>query len=71
MQFRSTKTGHALELASAGGHENMVRMLLEEGADVNADDIAGTALKIASAGGHENVVRLLLEVGWRFRSLSP
>ena len=42
----------------------MVRLLLDKGADVNAQDGRyGTALQAASAGGYEAVVRLLLNKG--------
>jgi ankyrin repeat protein len=39
----------------------VVRLLLENGADINAQDGKhGNALQAASTGGHEKVVRLLL-----------
>ena len=42
----------------------MVRLLLEKGANVNAEGgYYGNALQAASYGGHEAVVRLLLENG--------
>jgi ankyrin repeat protein len=47
-----------------GGHETVVRLLLEKGADVKAKTSSGwTALHLAARGGHEAVVRLLLEKG--------
>jgi hypothetical protein len=56
--------GNALQAASAGGHETVVRLLLKKGADANAQGgYYGNALQAASAGGHETVVRLLLEKG--------
>ncbi|KAI9854022.1 MAG: hypothetical protein M1813_001583 [Trichoglossum hirsutum] len=50
-----------VELAEVG-HEAMVRLLVEKGADVNAKDGHGnTALLWAAKCGHEATVRLLLE----------
>ncbi|KAM7182918.1 Ankyrin repeat-containing domain protein [Rhypophila sp. PSN 637] len=65
------KYGNALQAASERGHEAIVRLLLEKGADVNekgADVNAqgsfyGNALQAASKRGHEVIVRLLLEKG--------
>ena len=52
----------ALYMAAMGGHEAMVRLLLEKGADLKAKDSnKWTALHAAARGGHEAVVRLLLE----------
>jgi ankyrin repeat protein len=46
------------------GCEAVVRLLLERGAEVNAQDWCGwTALGRAAARGHEVVVQLLLEHG--------
>jgi ankyrin repeat protein len=54
----------ALSWAAERGHEAVVRLLLEKGADVEAKTTFGeTALPIAARGGHEAVVRLLLEKG--------
>lgn len=57
---------NALHLASWKGHEAVVRLLLEAGADPNAR--AGsyavfTPLHFAASEGHEAVVRLLLDAG--------
>ncbi|PKK48533.1 hypothetical protein CI102_7934, partial [Trichoderma harzianum] len=50
--------------AASQGHESMVRLLLDNGADVMASDNAGrTALSLAASNGHEAVVKLLLENG--------
>ena len=38
--------GNALQVASKGGHDQVVRMLLDKGANVNA-------LQAASEGGHD------------------
>ncbi|PTB49654.1 hypothetical protein M431DRAFT_97129, partial [Trichoderma harzianum CBS 226.95] len=50
----------ALSWASAGGHKDIVQLLLDTGVDVNSEDIDGwTSLHWASERGHEDVVRLL------------
>ncbi|KAG9640651.1 hypothetical protein KCU64_g12876, partial [Aureobasidium melanogenum] len=49
---------------SAGGHDKIVQMLLDSGADVNAQGGEyGNALQAASAGGHEKMVQMLLDRG--------
>ncbi len=54
----------ALHIAVAGGYEQMVSLLLEKGAAIDAQDKEGdTALHHAAAEGHERVARLLLEKG--------
>ncbi|KAJ7112585.1 ankyrin repeat-containing domain protein [Mycena epipterygia] len=54
----------AFHAASKSGHANIVRLLLEKGADVNAVDAEHeSALQAASNGGHTETVRLLLEKG--------
>lgn len=53
-----------LYLASAYNHEEAVRLLLENGADVNAQgEDFGSALQGAAHSGHDKVVALLLESG--------
>jgi ankyrin repeat protein len=59
-----TSMASAMQAASAGGHEAMVKMLLDKGADINAQSGQyGNALQAASSRGHEAVVRLLLDKG--------
>lgn len=54
----------ALENAAAGGHDEVVKLLLEEGANVNEETgplSDGTALQCAATNGHLSIVQLLLE----------
>jgi ankyrin repeat protein len=56
--------GSALHAASAEGHKQIVKLLLEKGADVNVQGgHYGSALQAASVRDHEEVVKLLLEKG--------
>lgn len=53
-----------LILAAAKGHQEMVELLLDRGASVDASDYTGwTPLHAAIYGGHADVVQLLLERG--------
>ncbi|KAF5519285.1 Ankyrin repeat and SAM domain-containing protein 3 [Colletotrichum aenigma] len=50
--------------AASKGRDNIVRLLLQHGADPNVADASGTTpLCQASENGHEQVVRVLLEFG--------
>ncbi|KAK5213084.1 hypothetical protein LTR47_006963 [Exophiala xenobiotica] len=54
----------ALLWASKGGHEKVVRILLDHGADVNAEGGQyGNALQAALKGGHEKMVLMLVDRG--------
>ncbi|KAL8765444.1 MAG: hypothetical protein Q9209_007471 [Squamulea sp. 1 TL-2023] len=60
----SDDVGSTLTAASLGGHDKVVRLLLDKGADVNAyGGYFGTALQTASARGHYKIVQLLLDKG--------
>ncbi|KAJ5665326.1 NACHT nucleoside triphosphatase [Penicillium maclennaniae] len=56
--------GNALQVASIYGYEKVVKVLLDRGADVNAQGgYYGNALQAASIHGHEKVVQVLLDRG--------
>ncbi|PZD28104.1 multiple ankyrin repeat protein single kh domain protein, partial [Pyrenophora tritici-repentis] len=56
--------GNALQAASAEGHGQVVKTLLNNGADVNAQGGQyGNALQAALVEGHEQVVKMLLDNG--------
>jgi ankyrin repeat protein len=50
--------------ASRFGHDDVVRVLIERGANLNAKNKEGqTALMLAVKNGHDDVVRRLKEAG--------
>lgn len=56
----------ALQIAAFGGQEKIVQLLLDEGADVNANwgaEYSKTALTCAITAGQENIVSILLDAG--------
>ncbi|CAL8265471.1 unnamed protein product [Gadus morhua 'NCC'] len=52
-----------LHLASRNGHQDIIRLLLKAGIDINRTTKAGTALHEASLYGKTEVVKLLLDAG--------
>jgi ankyrin repeat protein len=55
-----------LIMASMTGHTEIVKMLLERGADPNGTDMEGwTAIRYAHAYGHDEIVELLRNAGAR------
>ena len=59
-EFFSSKNSDALIIASYKGHLEIVKLLIEKGADVNAKDNSRyTALMRASEKGHKKIVDIL------------
>ena len=52
---------YAIQYASANGNTEIVKLLIEAGADVTAD--GNYAIRWASRNGHEEIVKLLIEAG--------
>eukprot|EP00794_Sanderia_malayensis_P002635 gene2635-3049_t len=57
-----------LHIAAKGGHGDVIRLLIESGADVNDESAQGTALHLAALYGKVDVVKSLLEAGADVRS---
>lgn len=54
----------ALMLACCGGHEDIVKLLIDSGADLELQNESGhTPLMEAASGGHVEVAKILLENG--------
>ncbi|KAJ0318321.1 hypothetical protein COL922a_013810, partial [Colletotrichum nupharicola] len=55
---------NALYAASFEGHNNIIKILLNKGADVNAQGgVYSNALYAASSGGYNNIIQMLLNKG--------
>lgn len=61
----SSKIDQAFDAASRNGYQDVVRILLERGVEVDMrlDGLGTTALIVASRKGHTNLVQLLLHYG--------
>ncbi|KAL8815302.1 MAG: hypothetical protein Q9191_008471, partial [Dirinaria sp. TL-2023a] len=63
--------GRFLHMAVEEGHEKIVQLLLDHGANVNAiSKFGGTALHVASVRGFEKIVQLLLNHGANVNAIS-
>ena len=63
-----TVRSDAAVVGCENGHEAVVKLLLEKGAELETkDDNGRTPLSWAAENGHEAVVKLLLEQGRRAR----
>ncbi|KAJ6485270.1 ankyrin repeat-containing domain protein [Mycena vulgaris] len=64
VEYSQGEYGSSLQAAAARGHTEIVSILLEKGADVNAaGGRYGSSLQAAAAGGHTEIVSILLEKG--------
>lgn len=64
LNSRDSMSNTVLQWAAKCGHKQMVQLLIDWGADVNAEKgWYGTALQAASEGGHDQTVQLLLNRG--------
>ncbi|MDC7235830.1 MAG: ankyrin repeat domain-containing protein [Spirochaetales bacterium] len=64
INYRFDFSQTALHLAAEQGHEGVLSLLMEEGADLDARDKPGnTALHSAVRGGYKNIVTMLLNAG--------
>ncbi|KAL4784046.1 ankyrin repeat-containing domain protein [Aspergillus varians] len=66
LQNGSTEIDFALMSASRGGYVNVIKLLIDHGADPNVrdeDSFYGTAIQAASQGGHLEILRFLIKIG--------
>ncbi len=60
-----------MQAPSYGGHENIVQLLIEKGANIHAQGGSyGNALQAASYGGNENIAQPLIENGADLQALN-
>ncbi|PTB58087.1 hypothetical protein M431DRAFT_505651 [Trichoderma harzianum CBS 226.95] len=64
MSSHAHRTNTTLCGASGRGHGEIVKMLLDSGADVNMrGKVGGRPLRVASENGHREIVQILLDNG--------
>ena len=63
LEYSSYWDGTPLMLASARGYMDIVKLLIEKGANVNAKKQEDTPLVMASARGHIDIAKFLIEKG--------
>ncbi|KAF2175371.1 hypothetical protein K469DRAFT_683976 [Zopfia rhizophila CBS 207.26] len=64
LEQKSTMDDSSLLLGASSGKTLMIKLLLEQGADLGKKfDIGRTALHVAARNGHEDSVRALLDAG--------
>lgn len=63
LEYSSYWDGTPLMLASARGYMDIVKLLIEKGANVNAKKYEDTPLVMASAKGHMDIAKFLIEKG--------
>jgi ankyrin repeat protein len=69
VNLKSKRKRTALSLAAENGHETIVQMLIEKGAELETKDSDGrTALQLATMGQHVEVVLILLEKGAKVKA---
>lgn len=68
VRFHTWESGMTLEGASAGGHNEIVQLLLDKGTHINAGGRFGDALQAAFVKDHKEVLQLLLEKGATFNA---
>ena len=61
LDAKSKFFGTPLYAAAFRGHLEVVQILLQAGADINADWLGQTPLEVAQEGDHEDVAKLLME----------
>lgn len=61
LEFADYRRGASLSWAAEYGHDAVVKLLLDEGADIESYDLGETPLYLGASNGHEQVVKLLLD----------
>ena len=64
----SDELNTALWVESTRGHSDVVKLLLDSGAQVNLQHDGSSSLMVASGNGHSDVVKLLLDSGAQVNS---